>query len=124
METRDQKYAKAAYPKVQAQKGNTIEKGYRTLALNFPVMVLQSGLTQAIGFLLTKCQSGNEHHAYLNDLAKILGKNDGQALHTDIINSQLAAYQHLTLQVLEASAWLKRYTQALLEAEPAANATE
>ena len=117
METRDQKYAKAAYPKVKAQKGTATEKGYRTLALNFPVMVLQSGLTQAIGFLLTKCKIGNEHYAYLNDLAKILGRIDSQTLHQDIINSKLVEYQQLTRHALEASAWLKRYTQALLEAD-------
>ncbi|HNC87022.1 MAG TPA: type III-B CRISPR module-associated protein Cmr5 [Agitococcus sp.] len=114
METRDQKYAKAAFPKVSAQKNTAIEKGYRTLALNFPVMVLQSGLAQAVGFLMAKANSQNEYAVYLNDLASILLNKDAKALHDDIINSPLANYQHLTRQTLEASAWLKRYSQSLL----------
>ncbi len=120
METRDQKYAKDAFPKVKAQKNSTIEKGYRTIALNFPVMVLQSGLAQAIGFLVAKSDSENknEYAVYLNDLASILVKTDGNALHASIIASKLADYQHLTRQVLEVSAWLKRYTQSLLTKKP------
>lgn len=118
METRDQKYAKNAFPKVKAQKNATIEKGYRTIALNFPVMVLQSGLAQAIGFLVAKSDSENEYAVYLNDLASILVKTDGKALHATIIASKLADYQHLTRQVLEVSAWLKRYTQSLLTKKP------
>lgn len=114
METRDQKYAKAAFPKVSAPKNTAIKKGYRTLALNFPVMVLQSGLAQAVGFLMAKANSQNEYAVYLNDLASILLHKDAKALHDDIINSPLANYQHLTRQTLEASAWLKRYSQSLL----------
>lgn len=130
METRDQKYAKAAFPMVQEKKAHKkandketaesikLEKGYRTLALNFPVMILQSGLTQATGFLLAKAKDGNEHQKYLNDLAGILGQNTGALLHESVIKSNLVQYQQLTRKALEASAWLKRYTQALLEAEP------
>ena len=115
METRDQKYAKAAFPKVKAQENAATEKGYRTLALNFPVMILQSGLTQATGFLMAK--GGSEHTAYLNDLAGILGQNSGKALHDAVVSSTLPQYQQLTRKALEASAWLKRYTQALLKAD-------
>lgn len=112
METRDQKYAKAAYPKVDDQRGKDTEKGYRTLALNFPVMILQSGLTQSIGFLLAKNKV--EHQAYLKDLAEVLGLQNANNLHQTIINSNLNDYQQHTRKALEAAAWLKRYTQALL----------
>lgn len=115
METRDEQYAKAAFPKVKAQVQAATEKGYRTLALNFPVMVLQSGLSQATGFLLAK--DADEHRAYLNDLAGILGLNNGGDLHQAVIRSTLPQYQQLTRKALEASAWLKRYTQALLTAD-------
>jgi CRISPR-associated protein Cmr5 len=115
METRDQQFAKAAFPMVKKQENAATEKGYRTLALNFPVMILQSGLTQATGFLLAK--SGAEHTAYLNNLAEILGQNNGLQLHKSVIDSNLVQYQQLTRKALEASAWLKRYTQALLKAD-------
>lgn len=115
METRDQKYARAAFPKVNAQKGQDTEKSYRTVALNFPVMILQSGLTQSIGFLLAKNKA--EHQAYLTDLAEILGLQNANNLHTTVINSNLRDYQQHTRKALEAAAWLKRYTQALLKGE-------
>lgn len=115
METRDQKYAKAAYPKVNAHSGTDTEKAYRTLALNFPVMILQSGLTQAVGFLLAKNKA--EHQAYLRDLAEILGLTNANTMHDTIIRSNLTDYQQHTRKALEAAAWLKRYTQALLKGE-------
>ncbi len=117
METRDQKYARAAFPKVNAQKGKDTEKSYRTVALNFPVMILQSGLTQSIGFLLAKNKP--EHQAYLADLAEILGLQNANNLHTTVINNNLSLsdYQQHTRKALEAAAWLKRYTQALLKGE-------
>lgn len=115
METRDQKYAKAAFPKITAQKNGAAEKGYRTVALGFPVMILQSGLVQATGFLLAK--NGAEHQAYLRDLADILGFGSGDKLHDAVVRSQLAEYQLLTRKALEAAAWLKRYTQSLLSGD-------
>lgn len=123
METRDQKYAKAAFPKVSEKKATDtrnieavkLEKSYRTVALNFPVMILQSGLTQSIGFLLAKNKA--EHQAYLQDLADILGLQNAKKLHETIIGCNLSDYQQHTRKALEASAWLKRYTQALLKGD-------
>jgi CRISPR-associated protein Cmr5 len=45
------------------------------------------------------------------------GLANGEALHQQTINSQIGEYQQLTRRALEASAWLKRYTQALLTSE-------
>ncbi|MFA9203504.1 MAG: type III-B CRISPR module-associated protein Cmr5 [Flavobacteriales bacterium] len=126
MQTRTQKFALRAYPLVEKQsnnqQGNDVESKklaskYRTLALTFPNMILQSGLSQATGFLLAKGK--DEHMAYLNDLARVMadGLADGASLHQHTINSQVGEYQQLTRRALDASAWLKRYTQALLKAE-------
>lgn len=126
MQTRTQKFALRAYPLVEKQsnnqQGNDVESKklaskYRTLALTFPNMILQSGLSQATGFLLAKGK--DEHTAYLNDLARVMadGLADGASLHQHTINSQVGEYQQLTRRALDASAWLKRYTQALLKAE-------
>jgi CRISPR-associated protein Cmr5 len=118
METRTQKHARAAYPKISAIQGSPMEKKYAALALNFPVMVLQSGLAQATGFLLAKGRA--EHHQYLNDLADVLGEGTGQQFHGKIIASTLADYQHLTRRTLDAAGWFKRYAQGLLGAEATA----
>jgi CRISPR-associated protein Cmr5 len=39
---------------VKAMQKDNFEAKYRTLAFNFPTMVMQSGLAQAIGFLMAK----------------------------------------------------------------------
>lgn len=112
MENRTHKYAENAYRKVENLKKDIKEK-YRTLALSFPTMIMQSGLAQAVGFLMAK--GGEEHKEYLNHLAEILNFKDANALHTKILESDISQYQLLTRQALDASAWLKRYVQALLK---------
>lgn len=117
MQTRTQQFALRAHPCIEAQMNANTRAKYRTLALTFPNMILQSGLSQATGFLLAK--GCDEHTAYLNDLARVMagGLANGNGLHQRTINSQIGEYQQLTRRALEASAWLKRYTQALLKAE-------
>ncbi|KFB76594.1 type III-B CRISPR module-associated protein Cmr5 [Candidatus Accumulibacter cognatus] len=115
METRNQKHARAAYARVKAVEGWPVEKKYGALALNFPVMVLQSGLAQATGFLLAKGRE--EHLRYLDDLADVLGEGNGQGFHGKIIASDLGDYQDLTRRTLEAAGWFKRYAQGILKAE-------
>lgn len=113
MTIRTQQYALRAYPKINDVKGREIEKKYRTLALTFPTMILQAGLAQAVGFLQGKGKV--EHLQYLADLAHVLEIENADSLHTQVIGSTVTEYQYLTRKSLDASAWLKRYTQALLE---------
>ena len=115
MTIRSQKYAQEAYPLVAEMQKHQLEVKYRTLALNFPSMILQSGLSQAIGFLMAKGK--DEHQMLLDHLATlVLGKQaQDKQLHQTILTADLTHYQLLTRQTLEAASWLKRYTQALLE---------
>jgi CRISPR-associated protein Cmr5 len=126
MEVRSQRYAKSAYPRVDRRQHDPHARKYGSLALNFPVMVLQSGLVQATGFLLAKGKP--EHSAFINDLADVLVETGtlslnapdghrGEAFHHQIVASDLPTYQHLTRWTLEASGWFKRYAQAILKAE-------
>jgi len=115
MQTRSQGYAKAAYAKVVAVKDSSVAKKYGALALNFPVMVLQSGLAQATGFVLAKKK--DEQLRYLDEIADVLGEGDGEAFHLKIISSDLGDYQHLTRRTLDAAGWFKRYAQGLLGAQ-------
>ena len=115
MTIRSQKYAQEAYPLVAEMQKHQLEVKYRTLALNFPSMILQSGLSQAIGFLMAKGE--DEHQMLLDHLATlVLDKQEqDKQLHQTILTADLTHYQLLTRQTLEAASWLKRYTQALLE---------
>ena len=109
---RSQKYAQRAFGLIQKVKdSNKQVKEYRTLVLNFPTMILQSGLAQAIGFLQAKGKE--EHLLLLAHIADLLEENkDG--LHKKILEADLSHYQLLSRQALEAASSLKRYTQALL----------
>lgn len=121
MQIRTHKYAEEAFPLIKAIKDKTLKQAlddskfeakYRTLALNFPTMIMQSGLAQAIGFLMAKGK--DEHKIILQHIQTIL---DRPNLHADILASDIGQYQLLTRQALDATAWLKRYTQALLKKE-------
>ena len=117
MSIRTQQYAQKAYPMVEAVQHapGSLEANYRSVALSFPTMIMQSGLSQAIGFLMAKGKGKDEHTTLLAHLAQLLGFESGEHLHQVVVKSQLKEYQLLTRQALEASAWLKRYTQALLK---------
>ncbi|GHU35365.1 hypothetical protein AGMMS50256_30440 [Betaproteobacteria bacterium] len=115
MQTRTQQYALKAIDKIDAIKNalneseEEVRKDYGDLALNFPVMVLQSGLAQTSGFVLAKKRAGQLR--YLNDLADVLGETDAENFHKKIIATQLGEYQRLTRHTLDAAGWLKRYVQ-------------
>ncbi len=109
---RSQKYAQRAFGLIQKVKDDNKQvKEYRTLVLNFPTMILQSGLAQAIGFLQAKGKE--EHLLLLAHIAELLGENK-DSLHKKILEADLSHYQLLSRQALEATSSLKRYTQALL----------
>lgn len=121
MAIRSKKYAELAYPLVKKVKGTDTEAKYRTLALTFPTMIMQSGLAQAIGFLRAKATATkkpeNEHfHILLNHLIQLVAeKKDVESFQKKILESTITDYQKLTRDAIEASSWLKRYTQALLD---------
>ncbi|EEZ72115.1 type III-B CRISPR module-associated protein Cmr5 [Neisseria cinerea] len=109
---RSQKYAQKAFGLIQKVKENNEKvKEYRTLSLNFPTTILQSGLAQAIGFLQAKGK--DEHLLLLAHIAELLGENK-DSLHKKILEADLPHYQLLTRKAIEAASSLKRYTQALL----------
>ena len=109
---RSQKYAQRAFGLIQKVKDDNKQvKEYRTLVLNFPTMILQSGLAQAIGFLRAKAKE--EHLLLLAHIAELLGENK-DSLHKKILEADLSHYQLLTRKAIEAASSLKRYTQALL----------
>ena len=112
------------------QKQRELEAEYRTQALNLPTMIMQSGLSQTVGFLLAKSKSENESDnesdnpnktkpmafkKILEHLTELLKDEIGNShLNDVVIESNITQYQLLTRKAIEASSWLKRYTQALL----------
>lgn len=114
---RSQDMMQRAYLLVEPLKDSNVKSQYRSLALTFPSMILQSGLSQTTGFLLAKGKDKEEHLTLLAHLANLLNFSNGEQLHQHILQSHLTEYQLLTRKALDASTCLKRYTQALLESE-------
>lgn len=117
MQIRTHKYAELAYPLVEKMQQDPFEAKYRTLALNFPTMIMQSGLAQAIGFLMAKDK--DEHRIFIQHIAQLLKFSNSKDFHSAILKSDITQYQLLTRKSLDATSWLKRYTQALLNKETA-----
>lgn len=130
MKIRSKDHAEKAYPlvkKMQAEEKiknsekekyneqRKLEVQYRTLALNFPTMILQSGLVQAVGFLRAKGEK--EHLTLAEHISQLLGYQGVERLHDELLQSDITKYQLLTRNAIEAASWLKRYTQALLKKE-------
>lgn len=108
--TRGQRMAGVALARVEAVAGNTgLRKEYKTRALGFPALVMQSGLAQAVGFLRAKGNNG-----YLDDLAAVMTKKDAAGLHATIIHAPMLDYRFLTREALDAAGWIKRFSQTLL----------
>lgn len=120
-QTRDQRMASKALARVkEAAKDETFAKRYRSRAMSFPALVLQSGLAQAVGFLQAKSGGkvgGDEYGQYLDDLAHVAGKNHGRNLVDSAVSNGLGDYRLLTRDVLDAAGWLKRMTQAVMGRE-------
>lgn len=140
MQIRTQTYAELAYPLVASMKADKelkqtnpemykkkyeLQNEYRTQALNLPTMILQSGLAQTIGFLMAKSKKDSSEvtaktqafQKLLEHLENLLKDSikPNKTLHETILESDIVQYQRLTRNAIEASSWLKRYTEALLE---------
>lgn len=102
--TRSQKQAQAAFKCAQDRARQSESRDeYKTFAMRFPALVHSCGLAQAVAF----AQQKNE--AYLGDLKNILQKND---LGENCRKASLSEYLHLTREVMQSAAWLKRYVEA------------
>jgi CRISPR-associated protein Cmr5 len=123
METRDQKYARDAFTRVTAIKGQKAEASrYGVMAHKLPMLIHTSGLIQALTFVDARHQEGSGPSRLIEDLSKtILGEDStrerllrearGEG------SSNLKAYIYLSRQVLAALLWYKRYAQSILGVE-------
>ena len=107
--TRSQTQALAAFKCAQA-RARAEESGrdeYKTFAMRFPALVHSCGLAQAVVFAQRK------HSVYLEDIEKILQSDKSEKkLVEKCINVPLGEYLHLTREVMQSAAWLKRYVEA------------
>lgn len=124
-QSRTQRMARLALDRVKPVAAGVLAKDYRSRAMSFPTVVLQSGLAQAVGFLAAKSGSKNDkeraYRQYLDDVAHVAGFHGGDSLLQDALKAELPRYRLLTREVLDASAWIKRFCQSLIEGEDEGN---
>ncbi|MDP2834552.1 MAG: type III-B CRISPR module-associated protein Cmr5 [Pseudomonadota bacterium] len=109
--TRAQRQASAALAKIKAVEPGQ-RRDYKARADGFPVMVMQAGLAQAVGFHFAKRQGKHAHGLYLEDFAQALIGENGEALLKRAIDAPLAEYRRLTREALALAEWFKRFAQA------------
>ncbi|WP_187984686.1 type III-B CRISPR module-associated protein Cmr5 [Vibrio metschnikovii] len=120
MQPRSQIVATAAFKQINSRKNKSIEenKKYATLVHKLPAMILQNGLAQATGFLLSK--SEEHHQALLADLLNIFQATNypldpNKTLHKNILESDLYQIMRMTREALDIAGWLRRYVQGILK---------
>jgi CRISPR-associated protein Cmr5 len=109
MSLKSQRLAQAAYARVEARQRSPDKycREYRSFAREFPTLVHQCGLAQAVAF----AQAKKEHQAdYVNDLAAVLRA----AGHDNAATPETLASQTRSLPVA-GYVRLKRYVEALFE---------
>lgn len=120
-QSRTQRMARRALDCVKPVAEGGLAKDYKSRAMSFPTVVLQSGLAQAVGFLAAKSGEKNDkeraYQRYLEDVAKVAGLGSGQDLLKGALEADLPRYRLLTREVLDASAWIKRFCQSLIMSE-------
>ena len=121
--TRSQKMAQEAFARVKGRDAVTEE--YRSFAREFPTLVHQCGLAQAVAFAQAKAPKSEAHRDYGNDLAAVLTKAEhadvatGAALATCSCSLAVSGYIRLSHDALDAANWIKRYVEALFDDETA-----
>ncbi len=124
MSTKSQRMAQAAFQGIQ-ERGRGKEsyrKEYRSFAREFPTLVHQCGLAQAVAF----AQAKKAHQLdYLTDLAAVLAaaghaeSASANALAEQTWKLPVTGYVRLSRDALDAAVWLKRYVEALFEEKKA-----
>lgn len=121
MQTRSQTDATRVHTQIVAltKEQHTV---YGRLCNRFPIMVLQNGLTQALGFIAgkagTQSASAQAFACFGNDVAHLLADEDLAAFMPQLLSTDLAGYQRLTRRALAVSLWQKRFAESVLGIGP------
>ena len=100
-----------AFVAVSSRCNSAHESDYKRFSKSFPVLIQTCGLAQALSFALAR-----EQQAYLTDLASIVGLDSAQMIRLTL-ESPVPIYQKHSRDLLAASTWIKRYSEALLKGD-------
>ncbi len=120
---KSQRMAQAAFTRIQERSRGkeSYRKEYRSFAREFPTLVHQCGLAQAVAF----AQAKKDHQLdYVADLAAVLSAAGHAELATvtalanQTRSLQVIGYVRISRDAIDAAVWLKRYVEALFEEKP------
>jgi CRISPR-associated protein Cmr5 len=84
---------------------------YKSFALGFPALIHSCGLAQAVTYAQAKALS-----EYQQDLAYVVMEElDIETLSQWARTAELSEYRRLTLDVISAASWIKRYVESFFE---------
>lgn len=112
--SRQQTWATKAQRAVEKQKKSDQKAKYKTLCMTGPSLLQQAGVVQALVFFQSR---GEDASQYLDDLATVYGKKSGHSLIETAQEPDLADYLRLSRDLLEVSAWMRRFAQIELGGE-------
>ena len=113
---RSQIIAQQVLPKIAeaAARDSAFQQRYSTLVNRLPIMIRESGLLAAAGFLEGK---GDEpEKMLLRHLQEQLGLNQ-TTLHEKARLASVQEYRHLMRRVLDVLVWYKRLSESKLDTE-------
>lgn len=111
--SRQQAWATHAFDAVTRMKGKDLQSKYRTHALKFPALLIQSGLAQSLAFVNSRDEAGK---TFVGDLAQALGL-DREGLLERSRQAKLDEYARLAALALGAGAWFRRFASELKAAD-------
>lgn len=112
MKTRAQEAMALAHRRVSEVIGEPYAKTYGSLCHNFPIMVLTSGLCQAVAFSDAKSAKEKAHARILDDVSAILQRDA-----RDVATVSADEYILMTRRVLDAWIYYKRFAVSVLGVE-------
>lgn len=112
--TRQQQRAQRAHDCVLEASKRADKKDYARIAKKFPALVHTCGLAQATTFIAAKEEETGR--TFLADLENVMDLTKGKKLEVVSRTAQLMQYQQYTREVIESATWLKRFSEAHLEA--------
>lgn len=113
--TKEQSMASEAFIRVEAWRGKTDFKEYKSFALLFPSLIHSCGLVQALAFAKkdTKGKDSKIKSGYVADLQAVFDKIDSAGdLPERSRAAKISEYMRITRHAISAASWIKRYCQA------------
>jgi len=115
MNTRDQRFAQAAFNRIKAaeREGRDWAENYGRQCLHLPALIHQCGLCQALTFLEAKAPKKPWFGQLKEDVIAVAGlESTAHVREVDV-----SGYQLLTREALACAQWFKRYAEAILKVE-------